>query len=197
VSERRLNVAADGPDPVPDAETDADTEIDEDTETAADEGPPTGTATTASDPDAPTVVAFVCVENAGRSQMAAAFARRELARRGVDDRIAVTSGGTEPADRVHESVVAAMAEVGIDLSGQRPSEIGREELLAADVVVTMGCSAEDVCPATWRGDARDWGLEDPAGKPPETVAAIRDEIDRRVATLVDDLTGDSGVTDGV
>jgi len=136
-------------------------------------------------PDA--AVAFVCVENAGRSQMAAAFAERELAERDLDDEIAIVSGGTDPAEHVHGVVVEAMAEVGIDVSNREPREITPEELAAAGYVVTMGCSADDVCPATWRGDARDWGLDDPAGQDLDTVREIRDEIRRRVADLIDEL----------
>jgi protein-tyrosine-phosphatase len=133
----------------------------------------------------PPRVAFVCVENAGRSQMAAALAERERDRRGLA--VEVLSGGTDPAERVHDVVVRAMAELDIDLSGARPREIPREELLAVDVVVTMGCSADDVCPATWRGDARDWGLDDPADRPLEEVRGIRDEIAERVVDLFDGI----------
>jgi protein-tyrosine-phosphatase len=130
--------------------------------------------------DQPTRVAFVCVENAGRSQMAAAFAERLLSEYGLDGRVEVVSGGTEPAETVHDVVVEAMAEVGVDVAGRTPRGIDREELLAVDYVITMGCSADDVCPATWRGDSRDWGLDDPAGKPLAEVRPIRDEIERRV-----------------
>ena len=135
----------------------------------------------------PVSVAFVCVQNAGRSQMAAAFARRECHRRGFENAIEVHSGGTDPADHVHGVVVDAMAEVDIDLSGEVPRRIRREELLDMDLVITMGCSAEDVCPATWRGDARDWGLDDPAGRSIEEVRAIRDETERRTVALFDEL----------
>jgi protein-tyrosine-phosphatase len=117
--------------------------------------------------------------------MAAALAERERDRRGLA--VEVLSGGTDPAERVHDVVVRAMAELDIDLSGARPREIPREELLAVDVVVTMGCSADDVCPATWRGDARDWGLDDPADRPLEEVRGIRDEIAERVVDLFDGI----------
>jgi protein-tyrosine-phosphatase len=132
-------------------------------------------------------VAFVCVQNAGRSQMAAAFARREIEARNVDDRIEVVTGGTDPAEGVHEEVVSAMREVGIDLGDQRPKEFTHDDAMAVDVVVTMGCSAEGVCPMTWRGDARDWALEDPAGRDLDAVREIRDEIRDRVDVLVDEL----------
>jgi protein-tyrosine-phosphatase len=122
--------------------------------------------------------------------MAAAFATRERDRRGLEERVEVLTGGTDPADHVHDVVVDAMAERDVDLAGTTPRRIPREELLAADFVVTMGCSADDVCPATWRGDARDWGLEDPAGQPLEAVRATRDEIADRVGALFDELTAD-------
>ena len=135
----------------------------------------------------PLRVAFVCVENAGRSQIAAALAERERDRRGLDGAVEVRSGGTAPAEHVHDVVVRAMAELDVDISGRRAREIPREELLDVDVVVTMGCSADDVCPATWRGDARDWGLDDPADRPLEEVRGIRDEIAERVADLFDEM----------
>ncbi len=138
----------------------------------------------------PVRVAFVCVENAGRSQMAAAFAREQVADRELDGQIQIESGGTEPADHVHEVVVEAMAECGIDLGEQTPSRIARETIMAMDYVVTMGCSAEDVCPATWRGDSRDWGLDDPAGRPLAAVREIRDEIEERVVALLDEVESD-------
>jgi len=135
----------------------------------------------------PVCIAFVCVENAGRSQMAVALAERERARRGLDGRVELRSGGTDPAVHVHDVVVRSMAELGVDLSGRRPREVSREELLDVDVVVTMGCSADDVCPATWRGDARDWGLDDPGERPIAEVREIRDEIADRVSALFDEL----------
>ena len=135
----------------------------------------------------PTRIAFVCVQNAGRSQMAYAFARRELERRGLGSRIDLLTGGTRPATHVHEEVVAAMAAVGIDLSERTPREITFAEIPDSHYVVTMGCSAEDVCPAGWAGENRDWGLEDPDGRPPAEVAAIRDEIERRVHDLFEEV----------
>ena len=137
--------------------------------------------------DGPTTVAFVCVQNAGRSQMAHALAERELARREAGDRLAVLTGGTAPADHVHPVVVEAMAELDIDLSDRVPGEITPDELDDCDIVITMGCSADDVCPATWRGDARDWALDDPHGQPIEAVRAIRDDIAVRVEDLFDEL----------
>ncbi len=124
-------------------------------------------------------LAFVCVENAGRSQMAAGFARR-MAPKGTD----VRSAGTVPAKHLNPVVVEVMREVGVDLSAERPQRIGPAELATCDVVVTMGCAAEDVCPASFRGDAVDWGLPDPKGKSKAEVREIRDEIERRVKALL-------------
>ncbi|MDR5655986.1 low molecular weight phosphatase family protein [Halodesulfurarchaeum sp. HSR-GB] len=138
----------------------------------------------------PTRIAFVCVENAGRSQMAAAFARRAVAESGLDG-IEIHSGGTDPAAAVHDVVIEAMAETGIDISENRPRKLPRETVMAMDYVITMGCSAEDVCPATWRGDSRDWGLPDPGGQPLDVVREIRDEIAERVESLLEAVrTGD-------
>ncbi|MFB6092686.1 MAG: low molecular weight phosphatase family protein [Haloquadratum sp.] len=139
-------------------------------------------------PTDPVRVAFVCVQNAGRSQMAAAFARRERDARGLADAVEIVTGGTRPADRVHPEVVDAMRAVGIDLTDRSPRAITVDELRDSDYVVTMGCSADDVCPAGWAGDNRDWDLDDPDGRPPAAVAAIRDEVEARVAALFDELS---------
>lgn len=137
--------------------------------------------------DAAVQIAFVCVENAGRSQMAAAFAEREAARRGVNGSVDILRGGTRPAEHVHEVVVTAMAEVGIDIADRTPQALSSSELTEVDVVITMGCSAGDVCPAAWRGEARDWALENPRGKELRAVRETRDEIEQRVAALFDEL----------
>lgn len=134
-----------------------------------------------------TTVAFVCVQNAGRSQMAYAFARRELEARSLEDGVSLVTGGTRPADEVHPEVVETMEEIGIDVSDRTPREVPVEELRRSDLVITMGCSAEDVCPAGWGGENRDWDLDDPDGRAPAAVATIRDEIRRRVAELFDEL----------
>ena len=136
-------------------------------------------------------IAFVCVQNAGRSQMATAFAERERDRRGAGDRIEIVTGGTQPADHVHDVVVEAMAEVDIDISDRTPREVTHDELQAVDLVVTMGCSASDVCPATWNGENRDWGLNDPHERPIEEVREIRNEIEERVVELFNELLSET------
>ncbi|GGM64514.1 arsenate reductase [Halarchaeum rubridurum] len=135
-----------------------------------------------------TTLAFVCVQNAGRSQMATTFAEREVAARGLDDEIEIVTGGTDPAEHVHAEVVEAMRAVDIDLTGREPREVTFEEVQRADYVVTMGCSADDVCPAGWAGENRDWDLDDPDGRDPAAVAAIRDEIEARVRDVLDEVT---------
>ena len=126
-------------------------------------------------------VLFVCVHNAGRSQMAEAFFKRLAA-----GRARAISAGTMPAERVHPEVVAAMAEVGIDLSRQRPKLLTPEMIEEASRIITMGCSVEEVCPAVFV-PSDDWELEDPKGQPIEKVRAIRDEIRRRVEALVGEM----------
>lgn len=137
-----------------------------------------------------TTIAFVCVQNAGRSQMAYRFAKREITRRDLDDDIELLTGGTRPADHVHQGVIDAMAAVGDDISHRTPREIPFEETRDSDYVITMGCSADDVCPAGWAGENRDWKLEDPDGKSSQAVATIRDEIQMRVRALFDELEGE-------
>jgi arsenate reductase len=134
-----------------------------------------------------TTVAFVCVQNAGRSQMAYAFAQQEVAERGLSDEIDLVTGGTRPADHVHDEVVRAMHAVGIDISDRTPREITFEETRESDYVITMGCSATDVCPAGWAGENRDWDLDDPDGKSADEVARIRDDIEDRVTRLLDEV----------
>jgi arsenate reductase (thioredoxin) len=125
-------------------------------------------------------VLFVCVHNAGRSQMAAGLVG--LRARG---RVHVRSAGSDPADRLDPAVVEAMAELGVDLSGEHPKRVTDEVVRAADVVITMGCG--DACPVYPGKRYEDWDLEDPAGKDLETVRQIRDEIDARVQRLVGEL----------
>ena len=125
-------------------------------------------------------VLFVCVHNAGRSQMAAGWLRHL-----AGDAVEVRSAGSEPADRINPVAVAAMAEVGIDITGNRPRILDYAAAEASDVIVTMGCG--DVCPAFPGKRYEDWTLDDPAGQPIEVVRHIRDEIRERVAALRDDL----------
>ena len=131
-------------------------------------------------PDPRPEVLFVCVHNAGRSQMAAAF----LSRVG-GGRIDVRSAGSTPSEEIHPVVVEAMEEVGIDLSAERPKRINDDVVRASDVVITMGCG--DACPIFPGKRYEDWVLDDPAGQDLETVRRIRDEIDRRVETLIAEL----------
>ncbi|MEM4780680.1 MAG: low molecular weight phosphatase family protein [Halalkalicoccus sp.] len=126
---------------------------------------------------------FVCVQNAGRSQMSAAFAERERERRGLDGDVEIVTGGTHPAKAVHEEVLEAMAELDIDLSDRKPREVSTEELEACDVVATMGCSTLDLDADV---DVRDWDLADPHGKSVTEVRAIRDEIEGRITALFDE-----------
>ncbi|MDF9744234.1 low molecular weight phosphatase family protein [Natrinema salsiterrestre] len=135
----------------------------------------------------PIRIAFMCVQNAGRSQMATAFAERERERRGFDD-VELLTGGTDPADRVHEDVIDAMADAGFDLSDRTPREIALEELRSCDYVATMGCSTLEVGEVGSDVDVRDWGLDDPDGRDPERVREIRDEIERRVIALFDEFS---------
>lgn len=123
---------------------------------------------------------FLCVQNAGRSQMAAAFTRSLSG-----DRVQVYSGGSEPADAVNQVAVAAMAEKGIDMSDVTPRKWDDETIRSADVVITMGCG--DTCPYFPGKTYLDWEVEDPAGLPVEKVRPIRDDIERRVRQLLTNL----------
>ena len=127
-------------------------------------------------------VLFVCVHNAGRSQMAAALLDRYST-----GRVVVRSAGSAPADELNPAVVAAMAEVGIDISAERPKSLTDAGVREADVVITMGCG--DACPVFPGTRYLDWDLPDPAGKSVEKVRPIRDEIDRRVRGLLEELIG--------
>ena len=123
---------------------------------------------------------FVCLHNAGRSQMSEALFERAAGGRHTAD-----SAGTEPAERVHPEVVEAMSEIGIDLATRRPRVLTRELAGQADVVITMGCG--DQCPYIPGKRYLDWELPDPNGRPIEEVRATRDEIARRISGLVDEL----------
>jgi len=130
-------------------------------------------------PDSPEVL-FVCVHNAGRSQMAAALLDHHAA-----GRVHVRSAGSEPADRVNPAVVEALAEIGLDVTREFPKPLTDEAVQASDVVITMGCG--DACPIYPGKRYLDWQLDDPAGRTLEDVRPIRDEIDRRVRALLDEL----------
>ena len=125
-------------------------------------------------------VLFVCLHNAGRSQMSEAIFTRE-----AGGRHAARSVGTTPAERVHPEVAAVMGEIGIDVSGRRPRRLEHEDAEWADVVVTMGCG--DECPYIPGRRYVDWDLEDPKGRPEEEVRATREEIARRVTRLLAEL----------
>jgi protein-tyrosine-phosphatase len=116
--------------------------------------------------------------------MSAAFAEAERAKRGLDDDVEILTGGTHPADEVHEVVVEAMAELDIDLSDRRPRAISTAELDGCDIVATMGCSTLDLDTTV---DVRDWDLPDPDGKPMEEVREIRAEIRERVHEVFDEI----------
>ena len=127
-------------------------------------------------------VLFVCVHNAGRSQMAAGLLKQKARRR-----VHVRSAGSTPADEINPRVVEAMREVGIDVSQEFPKPLTGAMVRAADVVITMGCG--DACPIYPGKRYEDWELDDPAGQDVESVRRIRDEIDERVQRLVGELLG--------
>jgi arsenate reductase len=131
-------------------------------------------------PDPKPTVLFVCVHNAGRSQMAAAWLEHL-----AGDRIEVWSAGSEPADRINPVAVEAMREVGIDITGESPKILTTDSVSRADVVVTMGCG--DTCPYFPGKRYEDWELTDPAGKDIAVVREVRDEIRDRITALVTDL----------
>lgn len=126
-------------------------------------------------------VLFVCVHNAGRSQMAAALLDRH-----ANGAVEVRSAGSTPAKEIDPTVVEAMAELGLDLSKEYPKPLTDDAVRDADAVITMGCG--DACPIYPGKRYLDWDLPDPAGKPLDEVRLIRDEIDRRVQTLLAELT---------
>ncbi|MEZ5152914.1 arsenate reductase ArsC [Rhodococcus zopfii] len=126
-------------------------------------------------------VLFVCVHNAGRSQMAAGFLTAL-----AGDRIEVRSAGSAPADQVNPAAVEAMAELGIDISTQSPKILTVDAVQASDVVITMGCG--DTCPVFPGKSYRDWVLDDPAGQGVDAVRPIRDEIKAKVQALIAELT---------
>jgi protein-tyrosine-phosphatase len=129
-------------------------------------------------------ILFVCVENAGRSQMAEAFANHY-----GKGKLVASSAGVMLADRVNPVVVEAMKEKGIDISMNKPKLLTTKMAEEADQIITMGCSVEKFCPAPLLKNVIDWGLEDPKGKPIDEVRQIRDEIEKRVLKLISGLQG--------
>ncbi|MDX2676789.1 arsenate reductase ArsC [Streptomyces sp. NY05-11A] len=127
-------------------------------------------------------VLFVCVHNAGRSQMAAAFLTHL-----AGEKVEVRSAGSAPADTVNQVVVEAMNEVGIDISAETPKVLTVEAVQASDVVITMGCG--DACPVFPGKRYLDWRLDDPAGQGVDAVRPIRDEIEQRIRVLMNELIG--------
>jgi protein-tyrosine-phosphatase len=125
-------------------------------------------------------VLFVCLQNAGRSQMSAALFERD-----ADDRHTALSAGTTPADRVHPEVIQVMRELGIDLAGRTPQRLTTELAEQADLIVTMGCG--DTCPSIPGKRYLDWELADPSGLPLDEVRTIRDDIAGRISALLDTL----------
>jgi arsenate reductase (thioredoxin) len=136
--------------------------------------------TTETNATATPTVLFLCVHNAGRSQMAAGWLQHL-----AGDRVRVLSGGSDPAERINPSAVEAMREVGIDITRNHPKRWNDETVEAADVVVTMGCG--DVCPVLPGKRYLDWELDDPAGKGVDEVRPVRDEIAARVRQLMTEL----------
>lgn len=132
-------------------------------------------------------VAFMCVQNAGRSQMSTAFAERERERRGLEDTVEILTGGTHPADHVHDVVIEVMDEEGFDLSDRTPREITTAELESCDYVMTMGCSTLELDADEDDVDVRDWALDDPDGQDLNRVREIRDDVRQRVSALFDEI----------
>jgi protein-tyrosine-phosphatase len=126
-------------------------------------------------------ILFVCIENAGRSQIAEAFGKYY-----GKDKLIISSAGNKPSAKVNPMVVQAMNEKGIDISRNKPKLITAQMAMEADLIVTMGCSAQGICPGPFFKPTIDWKLEDPKDKPIEKVREIRDSIERLVRKLVDE-----------
>ena len=126
-------------------------------------------------------ILFVCVENAGRSQMAEAFADKY-----GKDKFIVFSAGNKPADKVNPTVVEALKEKGIDISMNKPKLLTFQMAQDADLIITMGCNDNGICPGPFFKPTIDWKLEDPKGKPIEKVREIRDEIEKKVRIMLDE-----------
>jgi arsenate reductase len=126
-------------------------------------------------------ILFVCIENAGRSQMAEAFADKY-----GRNKFIVSSAGNKPAEKVNPVVVEAMKEIGIDISNNKPKQLTAKMALDADLIVTMGCNDQGICPGPFFKPTIDWKLEDPKGKPIDKVREIRGEVARLVKKLVEE-----------
>lgn len=126
-------------------------------------------------------ILFVCVENAGRSQMAEAFAKKY-----GENQFIISSAGNKPADKVNPVIVQAMLEKGIDISKNKPKVLTFQMANDADLIVTMGCNDQGICPGPFFKPTIDWKLEDPKGKPVEKVREIRDEIEQKVKRLLEE-----------
>lgn len=131
--------------------------------------------------DSLTKLIFTCVENACRSQMAEGFARHY-----GDEDTEVSSGGSNPAEKVNENAVKVMGEKGVDISSHKPSNLDSEDTENADVIVTMGCGSQP-CPVPVTGEIVEWEIEDPAGGSLEEFREVRDEIEKRVLKLLEDI----------
>lgn len=131
---------------------------------------------------------FVCVHNAGRSQMAAAFAERERTERGLEDLVEIHSGGTNPADTVHTEVVQAMDEIGINIGNKTPKYVADlDQLKESDYLITMGCYISEFNPAQYGVESLEWDLTNPDGQDMEAVREVRDEIESKIETLFDEV----------
>ena len=130
---------------------------------------------------------FICVRNAGRSQMAAALAEQIRDERDLDGVVEIHSAGTNPADHIDGTVVGVMEEINIDISDRRPRYVVLDDLKDSHYLITMGCSITEFNPAQFGVESRTWELRDPEGTDPETVREIRDEIETRVEQLFDEI----------
>ena len=131
-------------------------------------------------------ILFVCVQNAGRSQMAEGFFRKYS-----PDGYEPISAGTMPTSQINPVAIQAMNEVGVDISRQKPKDITEDMMRNSEKIVNMGCMDKSFCPTVFIPNVIDWGIEDPKGKPIETVREIRDDIEQRVKQLVSDLPKDN------
>lgn len=132
-----------------------------------------------------TRIAFVCVGNAARSQLATALAERTRGERDLD--VEIVTGGTDPADHVHGEVIEVLREHGMEIGDRQPRRITPADIEDADHVVTMGCSIDDVRPDGWSGEVETWELSHPSGEDIETTRALRDEIELQIVDLFDRL----------